>query len=271
MSKRKVYFDNNIYADIIRLGISVDLIKEILSRNNLVLTVSSLNLFEAASCWKSGDSKAINQGVKRFQLFRELLPCSFLEEIPTILKGEITKALYQQSIEVFYSGVEAEKEINKLANGIYDETARTFIENTWASKSKQIQQKTEYLNQIHETDIPVSFEEFHSRYKHPFAELLIEERVKGIPPKDKRKLALKMLQKLQKFPLFNNTIKANLFLDFRLLKFKSISHDTLDDLKHLMYASYADIFVSNDEKLHKYFFNINVQLKMLKLSELVKL
>ena len=270
MSKRRVYFDNNIYADIIRQGVRVDLIKNILNRNKLILIISSLNLFEAASCWKSRNSEATSEGVKRFQLFKELLPCRFLSEVSEILLVEIGKVLKNQSFDIFYGGTEAENEINKLAGGIYGDTARIFIENKWNAKSVELQQRTKYFSQIRNLTIPESFHEFLSDHQQLFAEHIIGERVEGIPAKNKRKLAAKMLQKHQKFPLFSSMVRANLFLDFRLLKFSSLSHDTLDDVKHLMLASYADIFISNDEKLHKYFHNINTQLKVLRLSEFMK-
>ena len=61
-----------------------------------------------------------------------------------------------------------------------------------------------------------------------------------------------MLCKSKRFPLFTAIIKANLFLAFRVLKFKALSHDTLDDLKHLINASYTNVFVTGDNKLYKY-------------------
>lgn len=271
MSQKIIYFDSNVYADFIRQGVKADLIKNILDRNKLVLAISSLNLFEAASCWKSRNPETINQGIKRFQLFRDLLPCRFLREVPEIVFGEIDKALNNRVLSIFYDGVEAENEINKLANGTYDDRAKTFIESKWSVKSLEIQRRAEYFNQIRGLPIPDYFDEFLSCHQQEFAEHLIGERIIGIPAKHKRKLAEKMLQKSQKFPLFDSMIRANLFLDFRLFKFKTVSHDTLDDVKHLIIASHVDIFVSNDEKLHKYSHDITTPLKVMKFNEFMDL
>jgi hypothetical protein len=267
MGKTIVYFDNNIYADIIRQGLNAGLIKSALDKNKSILLISSLNLFEAASCWKSGSQQAIAEGMKRFQLLKDLLPCRFLQEVKAILVGEIDKALNNHSFDVFYDGAEAEVEIGKLASGIYDQTAKAFIEQQWVNKSTEVTQKINHLNQIKVNVVFKDFEEFLSIYQQELAEDIIKARVKGIPDKIARKLAEKMLQKSQKFPFFNSFVKANLYLDFRVLKFNTIRHDALDDAKHLIIASYADVFVTNDEKLHGYFHNINARLMVLRLNE----
>jgi hypothetical protein len=267
MSKTKIYFDSNIYADIIRQGIAVDSIKGILNTNKMVLIISSLNLYEAVSCWKSGNSENIQEGVIRFQLFKDLLPCRFLKEVHEISLGEINKAMNGQGFDIFYAGIEAENEINKLANGTFDSTAKTFIENKWNSKLDEVRQRKEYFKQIAGVTIPEEFQAFLSNHQQSFAEHIIGERVIGIPARNKRRLAEKMLQNPHKFPLFTALVRANLFLDYRLLKHSSFSHDTLDDAKHLIIASYANVFVSSDDKLRKYSCNINPHLKVLSLSE----
>ena len=167
MQPKRLYFDNNIYADIVRQGVKVDLIKNIINKNKLTLIVSSLNLFEAASSWKSGNPENINQGMVRFQLLRELLPCRFLKEVSEIIVGEIDKALNNRALDIFYDGTEAEIEINKLANGTYDNRAKTFIESKWLAKSLEIQKR---VNQIQSVTIPDDFEVFHSTHRQEFAE-----------------------------------------------------------------------------------------------------
>ena len=86
---KKIYFDSNIYAEIIRRDIKYNQIKDILSRKKLRLIISSLNVFEIASCWKSGNLSNIEQGIKRFKLIKGLFPCRFLNEIPNILLMEL--------------------------------------------------------------------------------------------------------------------------------------------------------------------------------------
>jgi hypothetical protein len=271
MSKKKIYFDNNIYADIIRRNIAVEVIKSIINKNRLILTISSLNLLEAASCWKSGNPQSISEAIKRFQLFKELLPCRFLKEVAEISLGEIKKALENKTFDIFYDGTEAETEINKLAQGVYDDTASKFIEKQWDSKILEIQRRVEYLNKAENLPPAVNFHQFSSYYQQFFAEHFIAEKVKGIPSKEKRKLAQKMLLKAHKYPLINSMVNANLFLDFRLLKFKSISHDTLDDMKHLIIASHCAIFVTNDRKIHENFHYINPYIKMMYLKDFLNL
>jgi hypothetical protein len=99
---------------------------------------------------------------------------------------------------------------------------------------------------------------------------MIEERIQGIPNKTKIKFAEKLLEKPQKYPLFNSMVNGNLFLDFRVLKFRSLSHDRLDDMKHLVLASYSDIFVSNDGDIHKYCSYINDALEVLNLEDFIR-
>lgn len=107
----------------------------------------------------------------------------------------------------------------------------------------------------------------HQQY---FAEEFVGSRIQNIPSRFKRQYAKKILEKPHRYPMTNSVIKANLYLDFRLLKFGQMSHDTLDDVKHLILASYADFFVSNDDKLHKYHQDINDRPIMLRLSEFMQ-
>jgi len=268
MSRKKVYFDNNIYGDIIRDEIEVDKIKDILNRKKLALVISSLNLFESASCWKSSDPKGITTGMKHFQLFNDLLPCRFLKEDSEIVKGELATLMDNISYEIYYEGSEAIEEIKKLANGVYDDRARKYIDKKWKSKIVEIQNRADYFRQMG-IKVQSVFKEFLSTHQQFLTEEIIGSRILNIPSRFKRRFARKIIQKSHRFPMINSLVKANLFLDFRLIKFGQMSHDTPTDVKHLILASYADVFVSNDVKLHKYYFEINDKIEMINLSDLM--
>ena len=227
-------------------------------------------MFEIASCWRAGNPSDIDQGIKRFKLIKDLLPCRFLNTIPNILLMEIDNAINDTNFSPFCENQEKasfEREINKLAEGIYDDNAKIFIENEWAEKRNNIQEKISEL--IKNKNIFKSADEFHEflikneDMQQLIAEGLILERVINIPNRHRRKKAEKILCKPKRFPMVISVINANLFLDFRVLKFRNCSHDTLDDLKHLINASYANIFVTGDEKLYKYSKEIHPDLEVL--------
>ena len=111
---KKVYFDSNIYSEIIRRDIKSDQIRSILSEKKLRLIISSLNMFEIASCWKSRNSSNIDAGINRFKLIKELLPCRFHNTIPNILLMEIDNVINNAGISPFCDQEKAdfEREIN---------------------------------------------------------------------------------------------------------------------------------------------------------------
>ena len=149
-----------------------------------------------------------------------------------------------------------EREIDKFSNGIYDDNAKESIENIWAGKSNNIQSKiSELTKNKDQFKYANDFKEFLGRNRDLqklIAEGIVAEKVGDIPNKHRRKIAEKIFSKSKRFPMIVSVIKANLFLDYRVLKFENCSHDTLDDLKHLINASYTDIFVTGDNKLFDY-------------------
>jgi len=267
---KKIYFDSNIYAEIIRRDIKSDQIKNILSGKKLRLIISSLNVFEIASCWKSGNPSDIEQGIKRFKLIKELFPCRFLNTIPNILLMELDNLINNVSFSPFCENQEKadfERVIVKFSNGIYDDNAKTFIENRWAGKSNNIQNKiSELTKNKDQFKFANDFKEFFSRNRDLqklIAEGIVAERVRNIPNRHRRKTAEKILRKSNRFPMIVSVIKANLFLDYRVLKFGNCSHDTLDDLKHLINTSYTDVFVTGDNKLFDYSKELHPNLEIL--------
>ncbi len=129
---KKIYFDSNVYSEIIRRNMKSEQIRSILSKKKFQLIISSLNMFEIASCWKSGNLLDIKEGIKRFNLIKELLPCRLLNTIPSILLMEVDRVINNTNISPFCKNQDKanfEKEINKLAQGIYDNKAKTFIKN----------------------------------------------------------------------------------------------------------------------------------------------
>ena len=72
---KKIYFDSNIYAEIIRRNIQAGQVRNILAKNKLKLIISTENMFEMASCWKSGKPADIEYGIKRFNLVKDLCKC----------------------------------------------------------------------------------------------------------------------------------------------------------------------------------------------------
>lgn len=267
---KKIYFDSNIYSEIVRKNIRPEQIKHILSKNKFRLVISAQNMFEIASCWKSGKVTDIEQGIKRFTLIENLLPCRFFETIPNILLMEIDKAINDASVSPFVGDQdkkEYELEISKFAQGTYDNRAKNFIENRWADKRNNIQKQIAVLiqnkNIFNAADTLDDFFKRNMAVQQMIVEGLIAKRVRNIPNRHRKNKAEKILRKSKRFPMIITVVKANLFLDFRVLKFKSCSHDTLDDLRHLITASYSDVFVTDDRKLYDYSSEIQPKLEVL--------
>ena len=154
-----------------------------------------------------------------------------------------------------------EREINKLADDKYDDRAKNFIENKWLTKRDYLSKhKAAVVANRGLFKAADTFKEFlcdNQDAQKGITEVILNERVKNLPDRDRRRLADKILMKPRKCPMITTLIKSNLFLNFKVLKFGGCSHDTLDDLKHLINASYADIFVTEDKNLLSYTSDIN--------------
>ena len=99
---KRIYFDSCIYGEIIRRNIQFEQIKNILAKNKFRLIISAENMFEMASCWKSGKASDIEDGIKRFNLVKVLLPCHFLQMIPNILIMELDKLINGTPVSPYF-------------------------------------------------------------------------------------------------------------------------------------------------------------------------
>lgn len=209
--------------------------------------------------------------------FLQKLDASIMPPSWDLLQQEILKLRHGTSVLPFLSHLNQTStryEIMRLASGIFDVSAQTFIGRREANiRANYPQFAQEYIDRVIEakqTDPAIlrklrTFEDIYKVFKFEFPSMII----KILEGRVKRSEAVQMCQRLDSFPVLRSTVLANLYLSFLCIRNKvRPGFDKLDDYCHAIEASYCDVLVTNDSQLIHAARYINPDLTILRCSDL---
>ena len=108
-----------------------------------------------------------------------------------------------------------------------------------------------------------SFEAFIAKNRKAvkyLAEHTVSRHLDEFGDRERKKTAKIASSRLRKCPALRASVRANMFLAYRLSRGERSRHDLWDDLCHSISAVYSDVFVTGDVALSKRLLNINPQL-----------
>ena len=237
------------------------------------------NIFEVASCFKSGDPNKIEEGKRIAKFLKELQPCLILYPVDIQIKSELKQLAEAQwahsQLYLTDRDKEAcEKEIEKLSNGIYDDRACNFIAKKWESKQGEVWELNDYVfryKKLRDALKNIDFQIFldtYPNFKEELTGILVRKNVCIAAPTAASKKILinkivhKVLKNKNKCPVLMSSIRANLYTCYRGIQNYSsknanaVSHDFWDDVVHIISSVSCDLFVTDDNKIASYFKNI---------------
>jgi hypothetical protein len=155
-----------------------------------------------------------------------------------------------------------------LSRGIFQESDINFI----ASREAEIQENYPKfaLNFIEEIKgnpsnrLP-TFEEVYSELEHQIPNLIYQ----SVKVKISLAEAHEIYHRINSFPAIRSTLRANVYLSAICIIHQDVpGKDKNDDYRHVIEASYCDIFVTEDKQLSRTVPRINPDLEVLKGSHL---
>ncbi len=277
-AKKKIYFDNNVY-DKLLTEVSVSALKVYLASKDYELVLSVQNIYEVASCFKSGNQDNAEKGIEVANFLRKLHPYFLLTSRKRQIAGEVERLGKegQRPSSPFLTGRDktaGEEEIKKLASGTYDNTISNFVNKEWRQKEEEVKVMNEYV--FHNRDKKrefktIDFEVVLARNPHSIEEqahILIGKNVSvSVPTRRARKTLLnnivnRFMKHKRECPVITTCIRANIYMCYRGIKnynrknMNAISHDVWDDVRHIIESTHCDLFVTKDKDIKKYFNDI---------------
>jgi len=160
-------------------------------------------------------------------------------------------------------------ELNKLANGYFDQKAERFIrKREHEIKNDDSILLKSYLNHVknvrkNNPSLFKSIKTFNnivSYFSNKVPEYIIEILENSVT-KDE---AIEISNKLESFPALRSTIRANLYYQFIMITQITLpSSDKVDDYRHVIDASYSKSFLTKDRQLGRTVKKINPDLQVI--------
>ena len=207
-----------------------------------------------------------------FEIVRDLTP-DLMEEPAVVLRQELEKYVGGGAVDCIMRGArkaEAWKEIVKLANGKFDDRARSFIQ----TRDKNFRRDHPIIGQTNLEGFKKkppdkklrTFEEVFNYYESHIP-IFVEQMLNATPAQ-----ASGIAERIDEFPLLRSIVRANLYLVFVAVAHKATAAtDKIDDHRHVIDASYCDIFVTEERQLLSNVRKLNPDLEPVKWSTLGKI
>lgn len=166
-------------------------------------------------------------------------------------------------------------EVERLALGIFDQNAGSFIARLEEDiKENHPRLALDYIAQVEQTAKKPQFEKKRFRtFEQVYLELepqipdLIYCFLNG---KVSHSEAQELAQRMVSFPAIRSTTMSQIYLSAICIMHGDVpSRDKLDDYRHVIEASYCDVFITNDGQLSRTVPRINPDLSVLLWNELV--
>jgi hypothetical protein len=274
VSFTKAYIETNAINHAFLLNLSGFKLKELLDNKGLTPAVGLHAVYELARTFLN--EAGTQTGTELFSILRDLDP--FYQLPPATLHNqEIIKLRTGAAVLPVLDQLNltaTKHEVERLACGFFDEKAKNFI----AGREEDVKVNhprfaSDYIAQIKQTNRSQFKKKSLRTFDQVYAELenqipdLIYHFLDG---KVSRAEALELTKRMPSFPAIRATARSNVYLSAICIIHKDVpSKDKLDDYRHIIEASYCDVFVTNDAQLSRTIPHINPDQTVLLWDELM--
>lgn len=249
---KRAYLETNAISRAADESISGKQLRHILGTQGFVPAIGFHTIYELAKTFLNDGKVDVARTV--FQIVADLDPV-YCEESYEILCQEVNHCFAQKLIRPFLDGDKKSdtiSEVEKLASGIFDERARSFIEGRerrFRADHPQISKNNIRMFSEHPPQNRVrTFEDFTAYFSNGQSEVVVQI-FKG---KLSLEQAAAVIASIELYPAISAAVLANMYLFFvQMVQKVTPATDKVDDHRHVIEASYCDAFITNDNQLLK--------------------
>jgi hypothetical protein len=251
------------------MGVSGSQLQAKLKRRGLVPRFGIHGIYELARTFLQKEGR--EKGISLFQVLRDLDP-SYQPTVNMILEQEIIKLRTGAAVLPILDPLNraaTKQEVEKLARGIFDERAKAFISKREAGIkiNHPLISKANIQKVINGKKKPSTFEQFLTELEPEFPDLIYRMLNKKVTLLEARELNLR----LKSFPAIRTTAMGNAYMASICIIHGAIpGKDKNDDYRHLIEASYCDVFITSDSQLIKTTSRINPDIEVMECDDLLK-
>jgi len=260
MRPKLIYLDTNLWNRLNDQNIDPDKLVSDLRDKNAMLVLSGQTVYEFSRTFFGSKSDAVSRAQELFKYLRRYLAAGIVcaHDVMEQLKGEIAALNSGRgAVVVFYDPQQyamVTEEVEKLANGVPDEKAEEFIRDRRRfSESTRSDQKNHFevkqhmktlLNATSKSELPVWLET--KVAGNDGAAILASHILRmydNVPPEAAINTAIALLG-FAPPRVSKGIVRADLYYNWRCATRGSNSKDLVDDLYHVLNASYCDIYAT---------------------------
>lgn len=267
----KAFLETNAICRFLEEKLSGEEIRALLSCYKYEPVIGFHVIYELARTFLSSNKDEIAKTL--FEIVRDLNP-DISEEPKVILLNEYNLYSSGTRFDYFLRGMRkysAREAIVRLAMGVFDDKARQFISSRDINFKKEHPITGQENIKIFLDNPPVeklhSFEDVVKYYEGDIP-ILIKQILKDVVSSDEAK---GMAGNIDQFPCLKATVMANFYMTFIAVVHKDVpATDKVDDHRHIIEASYCDVFVTEEKQLLANVPRINSRIKPIKWSTIGK-
>src|SRR6266849_142663 len=267
-----IYLDNDPYDHLLASGISTEVLSKALQAKGHELIISADNFQEWASCWKSGRRESEEVGARLLRYAMGIQPHRILTEPSQLIKREMAALLGQNLPGPFLPPEDvanAEALFRRFIEGAATAADREALLSRWSLKEESTRRATE-LGELRTTpDTSSTLEEFMARHVAGCRKTTRTYIEKNFSPASSQQLKF-FAKRLHKCPALRASIRADLYVNWRIATGKRMQHDRWDDLRHCINSAYVDLFVTRDAALQVAFQQIDPGPPVVTVAELAE-
>lgn len=259
---KRAYLETNAISRAADESISGKQLRRMLRARGFVPAIGFHTIYELAKTFLSG--RKVDVACKLFQIVADLDPI-YCDECYELLCQELDHCFAQKPIGPFLNGdrkSDTLHEVGKLARGIFDERARSFIESRESRFRSDHSQLSQNNILVFAKNAPKSrvrtFEDFTACFSDGRPEVVVQLFKGRLSPEQ----AVAVIASIELYPAIDAAVRANMYLFFVQMVQKVIpATDRVDDHRHVIEASYCDAFITNDIPLLRNLGKVNPRLE----------
>jgi hypothetical protein len=265
MPHKLIYLDTMMWNKLKDQGVDPSRLMDRLAAKGAGLALSEHSIYEIARTFKGNP----HRGRDLFQYLKAYLERGIVCVYDNLkqLHGEVAVMnRYEDGVVAFYSPddyAQLNAEVDKLANGVFDETAesavserRAFAESTRSDQKQHVENTPDVrarLRDVAESDLPTWLD---SEVNADIGTaMLARHMLRPFEGKLPEELALRNAYALLRIPesrMSKALVRADLYYNWRCANRGSNPKDLIDDMYHVLNATYCEVYATAESGQTEY-------------------